>query len=135
MPPDKRPSGHSVPYRANSVCQQSDLSIPLCSTTKLQLDVAYNLAMLKGSPYSIIERSVPGLIPVVGSQLAGDVNHKPGGKLPLLSTRPAVIPPQPLRGLLYQFCCLVKRGTMGVNRLPKTVTRQRRNCDLNPGRF
>ena len=22
---------------------------------------------------------------------------------------------------------------MGVNSLPKTVTRQRRNCDLNPG--
>ena len=24
-------------------------------------------------------------------------------------------------------------GTMGVNSLPKTVTRQRRDCDLNPG--
>ena len=34
----------------------------------------------------------------------------------------------------YQFCCLVNRGTMGVNSLPKTVTRQRRGCDLNPGR-
>ena len=33
----------------------------------------------------------------------------------------------------YQFCCLVNRGTMGVNSLPKTVTRQRRDCDLNPG--
>jgi len=33
----------------------------------------------------------------------------------------------------YQFCCLVKRGTMGVNSLLKTVTRQRRDCDLNPG--
>ena len=32
-----------------------------------------------------------------------------------------------------QFCCLVNRGTMGVNSLPKTVTRQRRDCDLNPG--
>jgi len=28
---------------------------------------------------------------------------------------------------------LVNRGTMGVNSLPKTVTRQRRDCDLNPG--
>jgi len=27
----------------------------------------------------------------------------------------------------------VNRGTMGVNSLPKTVTRQRRDCDLNPG--
>jgi len=25
------------------------------------------------------------------------------------------------------------RGTMGVNSLPQTVTRQRRDCDLNPG--
>ena len=33
----------------------------------------------------------------------------------------------------YQFCCLVNRGTMGVTSLPKTVTRQRRGCDLNPG--
>ena len=41
----------------------------------------------------------------------GDVSHKP----------------------CYQFCCLVNRGTMGVNSLPKTVTRQRRDCDLNPG--
>jgi len=27
----------------------------------------------------------------------------------------------------------VDSGTMGVNSLPKTVTRQRRDCDLNPG--
>jgi len=44
------------------------------------------------------------------------------------------LPPQPLRGLL-PICCLVNRGTMGVNSLPKTVrsTWQRRDCDLNPG--
>ena len=46
----------------------------------------------KGSPYSITERSVPELIPVLGSQPTGDVSHKPGGRLPLLSARPAVIP-------------------------------------------
>ena len=46
----------------------------------------------KGSPYSITERMVPELIPVLGSQPAGDVRHKPGGRLPLLSTRPAVTP-------------------------------------------
>jgi len=34
---------------------------------------------------------VPGLIPVLCSQLAaGDVSHKPGGRMLLLSTRPAV---------------------------------------------
>jgi len=46
----------------------------------------------KGSPYSITERTVPELIPVLGSQPAGDVSHKPGGGLPLLYARPAVIP-------------------------------------------
>jgi len=44
----------------------------------------------KGSPYSIAERKVPELIPVLGSQPAGDVSHKPGGRLTLLSARPAV---------------------------------------------
>ena len=46
----------------------------------------------KGSPYSITERRVPELITVLGSQPAGDMNHKPGGRLPLLSGRPAVTP-------------------------------------------
>jgi len=53
----------------------------------------------KGSPYSIAERSVPELILVLDSQPAGEVSHKPGGRLPLLSARPTVTP-QPLRGLL-----------------------------------
>jgi len=44
----------------------------------------------KGSPYSITERRVPELIPVLGNQPAGGVSHKPGGRLPLLSARPAV---------------------------------------------
>ena len=46
----------------------------------------------KGSPYSVTERRVPELIPVLGSQPAGDVSHKPGGRLPLFSARPAVNP-------------------------------------------
>ena len=45
----------------------------------------------KGSPYSINECRVQELIPVIGSQPAGDVSHKPGGRLPLLSAS-AVIP-------------------------------------------
>ena len=36
------------------------------------------------------EHRVPQLIPVFGSQPAGDVSHKPDGRLPLLSARPAV---------------------------------------------
>jgi len=39
------------------------------------------------------------VIPVLGSQLAGDVSLKPGGRLPLLSAMPAVTPAT-LRGLL-----------------------------------
>ena len=31
-------------------------------------------------------------LPILGSQPAGDVSHKPGGRLPLLSARPAVTP-------------------------------------------
>ena len=55
----------------------------------------------KGSPYSITEHRVPELVPVLGSQPAGDVSYKPGSRLPLLSTRPTVIlTSQPLRGLL-----------------------------------
>ena len=38
------------------------------------------------------ERRVPELIPVLGSQPTGDVSHKPGGRLPLLSAWPAVTP-------------------------------------------
>jgi len=42
-------------------------------------------------PYSITERRVLDPIQVLGSQPAGDVSHKPGGRLRLLSARPAVI--------------------------------------------
>jgi len=40
----------------------------------------------------ITERIVPELILVLDSQPAGGVSHKPGGRLPLLSARPAVTP-------------------------------------------
>ena len=43
--------------------------------------------LVKGIPHSINE-----LIPVLGSQLAGDMSHKPGSRLPLLYARPAVNP-------------------------------------------
>jgi len=38
----------------------------------------------------IAHTRVPELIQVLSSQPAGDVSHKPGGRLPLLSARPAV---------------------------------------------
>jgi len=53
--------------------------------------------------------------------------------LPLLSATPAVTLVT-LEGC-HQFRCLVNRGTMGVNSLPKNVTRQRRGCDLTRGPY
>ena len=53
----------------------------------------------KGSPYSIAERRVPELIPVLGSQPAGDVNLNPAVGYHYFS--PGLqLPSQPLRGLL-----------------------------------
>jgi len=46
----------------------------------------------KGSPYFITEHRVLELILVLGSQPAGDISNKPGGRLPLLFARPAVTP-------------------------------------------
>jgi len=53
----------------------------------------------KSSPYSITERRVPELIPVLGSQPAGDVVIKPAVGCHYFP--PGLqLPPQPLRGLL-----------------------------------
>ena len=50
------------------------------------------MSKVKSSRYSITERRVPELILVLRTQSAGDASHKPGGRLPLLSVRPAVTP-------------------------------------------
>jgi len=62
--------------------------------TKLNTDLLSVVIILrkKGSTYSTAERRVPELIPVLGSQPAGDVSQKPGGRLPLHSARLAVTP-------------------------------------------
>jgi len=56
----------------------------------------------KGSPYSITVRRVPELIPVLGSQSAGDVNHKQLHQQPLRGLLPTLakgaMPPQDARG-------------------------------------
>jgi len=64
-----------------------NISVPVCLWTP-----GNRLTGVKGSPYSITKRRVPELIPVLGSQSAGDMNHKPDGRLPLLSARPSVTP-------------------------------------------
>ena len=60
------------------------------------------------------------------------MSHKPGGRLPLLSARPAVTP-QPLRGLLPVLLLGEQRHSGCEQFASKTVTRQRRDCDLNSG--
>jgi len=57
----------------------------------------------KCSPYSITERRVPELIPVLGSQPAGDVSHQPGGRLPLLSARRPAVTPATLKRAATNF--------------------------------
>jgi len=64
----------------------------------------------------------------LGSQPAGDVSHKPGSRLPLLSARPPVIP-----ATLKRAATNFAAWWMGVNSLPNSVTRQRHDCNLNPG--
>jgi len=54
-------------------------------------NIAY-ISSILNSPYSITERTVPELIPILGSQPAGDVSYKHGSSLPLLSAMPAVTP-------------------------------------------
>ena len=66
---------------------------------------------------------VPELIPILGSQSAGDVSHKPGSRLPLLSARLAVT----------LATVLGEQRHNGCEQFPKTVTRQHCGCDLNPG--
>ena len=53
------------------------------------------------------------LIPFLGSQPVLDISHKPGGKLPLLSTSPAVTFPAKEITVLgrYQIILLGDRGT------------------------
>ena len=62
-------------------------------TTLLKIFYREHKSAVKRQPiYSITERRVPELIPFFGSQPARNVSHKPGGRLPLLSARPAVTP-------------------------------------------
>jgi len=63
--------------------------LPITNSSSAAQRVNYKVKG-KGSPYSITERRVPELITVLGSQPAGDMSHKPGSRLPLLSARPAV---------------------------------------------
>ena len=85
-----KPAGRCCCCR--SMRQMDGLTSSRSSITQTLLRIQLPRVKGNGSPYSITERRVPQLIPVLGSQPAGDVSHKPGGRLPLLSARPAVTP-------------------------------------------
>jgi len=53
----------------------------LGNVPQIASSIRWGIRAPTGSPYSITERRVPELIPVLGSQPAGDVNHKPDGRL------------------------------------------------------
>ena len=78
-------------------------SIAHCSTRASHTAQRCTVVKGTGSPYSITERRVPELIPVLGSQPAGDVSHKPDGRLPLLSARPAVTVASTLKRAAVNF--------------------------------
>ena len=53
---------------------------PTDGRVAISLNAPYGKKTGKGRPYSITEHRVPELIPVLGSQPAGDMSHKPGGR-------------------------------------------------------
>ena len=79
----------SCPRQDSRVCSSSSIST---TTFIYRPSRWFSKVKGEGSPYSITERRVLELIPVLGSQPARGVSHKPGGRLPLLSARPAVTP-------------------------------------------
>jgi len=86
------PAVHSYVTATVHSCDRTHIAVHHAGICTLKVKV-------KGSPYSIAERRVPEMIPVLDSQSAGDVSHKPDGRQPLLSARPAITPAT-LRGLL-----------------------------------
>jgi len=79
---------HSV----SPIRRRQHLMLGIATRPKTCQNLMKRLKIGKGSPYSITERRVPELIPVLGSQPTGEVSHKPDCSLPSLSARPAVTP-------------------------------------------
>ena len=94
----------------------------------------YDYSVL-GFPILEISRSIPELIPVLSSQPAGDRSHKPGGRLSLLSARPAVTSPaaehhRPLAST--KLYCLVTEAHV-CKQLVQVCTQQCGGRDSNSG--
>jgi len=89
-----------LPNRHKHISQQECLEIKVEHPMFLLLpSTLKKVKKGKGSPYSITERGVPELIPVLGSQPAGDVSRYPAVGCHYFP--PGLqLPPQPLSGLL-----------------------------------
>ena len=105
-----------------------------CSTELVQTEPSIFVSVEHNAQVKLAHTRLPSVgfrswsrFLVLDSQPAGDMSHKPDDRLWLLSARPAVT-------LATLKRAAANFGTMGVNSLPKSVTRQRRGCDMNPGR-
>jgi len=78
-----------VPTRFRAISHHDSPGLPGVWTTNHLGDLG-DVRAKKVKVYSITEHRVPELIPVLSSQPAGDVSHKPDGRLPLLSARPTI---------------------------------------------
>ena len=78
-----------------------------------------------GSPYSITDAGFRSWCRFFGSQPAGDMSHKPGGRLSLLSAKPAVTPTT-LKRAATNFAAWWKEAqwlwTVCLRLLPESVT-------------
>ena len=90
-------------------------TVPLHTTGKVKVVPSHTTGNVKGSHWSLGWSQSLGSH--IGGSYIGDINHKATGKLPLLSTRPAVTFPAMQH---YQIILLDDRDT-GVNNLPKVI--------------
>ena len=87
---------HSLDGGLNSACTfSSQLILKLFSQSagrlvSCEVSVSTYLSSSSSSPILDYELWAPSLSRFLGSQPAGDISHKPGGRLPLLSTRTTV---------------------------------------------
>ena len=86
----------------------------------------------KQKKIKVAHTRLPQLIPVLGSQPAGDVSHKPGGIGCHYFPSGPQLPPQPLIGLV-PISLLGEQRHDGCDEFARDFYRQRRGCDLNRG--
>ena len=82
--------------------------------------------------HSVFLQADSVLIPVLGSQPAGDASHKPGNRLPLLSARPAVTLAT-LKRAATNFVFGELRNDGCEQFAYDCYPTASRDCDLNPG--